>query len=74
MGHYGHLRVEGWRVNHKRIEPLWKREGQKMNQKQPKRRRLWFNDGSSLWAIAAATRPRSDEVGSLEALFIATRL
>ena len=40
------LRDKGWRVNHKRIERLWKQEGLKVPQKQPKRRRLWLNDGS----------------------------
>jgi putative transposase len=33
-------------VNDKRIERLWKREGLKVPSKQPKRARLWFNDGS----------------------------
>lgn len=42
------LRREGWRVNHKRVERLWRQEGLKVPQKQPKRRRLWFNDGSCL--------------------------
>jgi putative transposase len=42
----GLLRNEGWRVNHKRIERLWRREGLKVPQKQPKRRRLWLGDGS----------------------------
>ena len=42
----GMLRNEGWRVNHKRIERLWRREGLKVPQKQPKRRRIWLNDGS----------------------------
>lgn len=51
-GRYGYRRVtkllhrEGWRVNHKRIERLWRQEGLEVPQKQPKRRRLWFNDGS----------------------------
>lgn len=51
-GRYGYRRVtqllrgEGWRVNHKRIERLWRREGLKVPKKQPKRRRLWLNDGS----------------------------
>ena len=40
------LREEGWRVNHKRIERLWRQEGLKVPAKQPKRRRLWLNDGS----------------------------
>ncbi len=51
-GRYGYrmvtglLREEGWKVNHKRIERLWRREGLKVPQKQPKRRRLWLGDGS----------------------------
>ncbi len=40
------LRREGWRVSHKRVERLWKIEGLKVPQKQPKRGRLRFNDGS----------------------------
>jgi putative transposase len=51
-GRYGYRRVtallrgEGWPVNHKRVERLWRREGLKVPQKQPKRRRLWLADGS----------------------------
>ncbi len=51
-GRYGYrmvtglLREDGWKVNHKRIERLWRREGLKVPQKQPKRRRLWLGDGS----------------------------
>lgn len=40
------LRQEGWKVNHKRVERLWRREGLNVPAKQPKRRRLWLNDGS----------------------------
>ncbi len=40
------LRGEGWLVNHKRVQRLWRREGLKVPQKQPKRRRLWLADGS----------------------------
>ena len=53
-GRYGYrtitglLRAEGWNVNHKRIARLWRREGLKVPQKQPKRRRLWLNDGSCI--------------------------
>jgi putative transposase len=36
----------GWRVNHKRVERIWRREGLKVPKKQPKRGRLWLNDGS----------------------------
>ena len=51
-GRYGYRRVtallrgEGWHVNHKRVERIWRQEGLKVPQKQPKRRRLWFADGS----------------------------
>jgi len=51
-GRYGYRRVtallqnEGWIVNHKRVERIWHREGLKVPQKQPKRGRLWLNDGS----------------------------
>jgi len=42
------LRTEGWRVNHKRVERIWRQQGLKVPQKQPKRGRLWFNDGSCI--------------------------
>ena len=42
----GMLRNEGWRVNHKRVERLWRQEGLKVPQRQRRRRRLWLNDGS----------------------------
>ena len=51
-GRYGYrrvtalLRMEGWDVNHKRVERIWRREGLKVPAKQPKRGRLWLNDGS----------------------------
>lgn len=51
-GRYGYrritamLRQEGWQVNHKRVERIWRREGLKVPKKQPKRGRLWLNDGS----------------------------
>jgi len=53
-GRYGYRRVtallrhEGWQVNHKRVERLWRLEGLKVPKRQPKRRRLWFNDGSCI--------------------------
>ena len=40
------LRGEGWRINHKRVERLWREEGLKVPHKQRKRHRLWLNDGS----------------------------
>ena len=53
-GRYGYRRVtallhqEGWRVNHKHVERIWRQEGLKVPQKQPKRARLWFADGSCI--------------------------
>jgi len=35
-------------VNHKRVERIWRKEGLKVPQKQPKRGRLWLNDGSCI--------------------------
>ena len=53
-GRYGYRRVTallrsaGWSVNHKRVERIWRREGLKVPAKQPKRGRLWLNDGSCI--------------------------
>ena len=35
-------------MNHKRVERIWRREGLKVPQRQPKRGRLWLNDGSCI--------------------------
>ncbi|MBB4000953.1 transposase InsO family protein, partial [Aureimonas pseudogalii] len=40
------LRDAGWIVNDKRVERIWRREGLKVPARQPKRGRLWLNDGS----------------------------
>ena len=51
-GRYGYRRItallrgEGWEVNHKKVERIWRKEGLKVPQKQPKRGRLWLTDGS----------------------------
>jgi len=42
------LRADGWGVNHKRVERIWRQEGLKVPTKQPKRGRLWLNDGSCI--------------------------
>jgi len=42
------LKQEEWQVNHKRVERIWRKEGLKVPQKQPKRGRLWLNDGSCI--------------------------
>ena len=53
-GRYGYrriaamLREEGWLVNHKRVERLWRLEGLKVPERQPKRGRLWLTDGSCI--------------------------
>jgi putative transposase len=39
---------KGWRINHKRVERIWRREGLKVPKKQPKRGRLRLNDGSCI--------------------------
>jgi len=58
-GRYGYrritalLRTEGWHVNAKRVQRIWRREGLKVPQKQPKRGRLWLNDGSCIRLRAA---------------------
>ena len=51
-GRYGYRRITallhqaGWSVNAKRVQRIWRREGLKVPQKQPKRGRLWLNDVS----------------------------
>ena len=54
-GRYGYRRITallnnelGWRVNHKRVERIWRKEGLKVPKKQPKRGRLWLNDCSCI--------------------------
>jgi putative transposase len=42
------LREAGWHVSFKRVERIWRRERLKVPQKQPKRGRLWLNDGSCI--------------------------
>ncbi len=54
FGRYGYRRITellrwgGWHVNHKRVERIWRVEGLKVPARQPKRRRLWLNDGSCI--------------------------
>src|SRR5215211_2491525 len=52
-GRYGYRKVAellrstaGWVVDDKRVERIWRREGLKAPEKQPKRGRLWLADGS----------------------------
>ena len=54
FGRYGYrrvtalLRAEGWTVNHKRVERIWRQEGLKVPRRQPKRGRLWLTGGSCI--------------------------
>ena len=67
-GRYGYRRIAallcdaGWQVNDKRVERLWRREGLKVHGKQPKRGRLWLNDGSCVRLRAE----RADHVWSYD--------
>ncbi|MFC5485106.1 IS3 family transposase [Microvirga aerilata] len=54
-GRYGYRKIAellrstaGWVVNDKRVERIWRREGLKVPQKQPKKGRLWLGDGSCI--------------------------
>ena len=53
-GRYGYrqvtdlLRMEGWSVGKDRVYSIWRREGLKVPQMQPKRSRLWLVDGSCI--------------------------
>jgi len=53
-GRYGYrrihalLREQGWQVSHSRVLRIWRREGLKVPYKQPRRGRLWLNDGSCI--------------------------
>jgi len=53
-GRYGYrklaalLRHAGWSVSDTRVERIWRREGLKVPQKQPKRGRLWLANGSCI--------------------------
>ena len=53
-GRYGYRKISalltaaGWFVNDKRVERIWRREGLKIPARQPKRWRIWDNDGSCI--------------------------
>lgn len=53
-GRYGYrqvtnlLNMEGWSVGKDRVYTIWRHEGLKVPQKQPKRSRLWLVDGSCI--------------------------
>jgi len=51
-GRYGYrkivelLRIEGWQVNHKKVDRLWREEGLQIPQRHRKRKRLYHKDSS----------------------------
>ncbi len=53
-GRYGYRRITallwaaGWVVNVKRVERIWRQEGLKVPSRQPRKGRLWLNDGSCI--------------------------
>ena len=55
FGQYGYrqitnlLRIEGWQVNYKRVERIWRQEGLKVPRRQPKR------GAGCGWAMARAS-------------------
>ena len=40
------LRIEGWHVNHKKVERLWREEGLQLPHRHKKRKRLYHQDSS----------------------------
>ena len=54
FGRYGYRKVtgllhqDGWAVSAPTVFSIWQQEGLQIPQRQPKRGRLWFNDGSCL--------------------------
>lgn len=51
-GRYGYrkiaalLKMEGWKVNHKKVERLWREEGLQLPQRHKKKKRLYHKDSS----------------------------
>jgi len=51
-GRYGYrkitklLRIEGWKVNHKKVERLWRKEGLQLPMRHKRRKRLYHKDSS----------------------------
>ena len=76
FGRYGYrwitalLRHRGRHVNHKRVERIWRLGGLKAPAKQPKRGRLWLNDGSCV-----RLRPawKEDHVWAYEIVYLRLR-
>jgi transposase InsO family protein len=62
------LRQEGWKVNHKRVQRLWRDEGLRVPQQSPKRRRL----GQSTVPADRLRAERPNHVWALDFMFDTT--
>jgi transposase InsO family protein len=62
------LRQEGWKVNHKRVQRLWRDEGLRVPQQSPKRRRL----GQSTVPADRLRAERPNQVWALDFMFDTT--
>ena len=76
-GRYGYRKVAellrsqaGWVVNDKRVERIWRREGLKVPARQPKRSRLWLNDGSCI-RLRAERPNRTTRRGLIKGIAVA---
>jgi len=74
-GRYGYrkiaalLKMEGWKVNHKKVERLWREEGLQLPQRHKKKKRLYHKDSSiirlrpkypnHIWSIRCPAGKRS---------------
>lgn len=64
----GQLRLEGWKVNRKRIQRLWREEGLRVAQRQPKRRRV----GESAFPAKRLRAEHPNDVWAIDFIFDAT--
>ena len=62
------LRNQGWRVNHKRVQRLWREEGLRVPQRTPKRRRL----GQSAVPAQRLRAEHPNQVWALDFMFDTT--
>ncbi|MHB8330698.1 MAG: IS3 family transposase [Candidatus Dormibacteria bacterium] len=62
------LRMEGWKVNHKRVQRLWRDEGLRVPAQSPKRRRL----GQSTVSADRLRAERPNQVWALDFMFDTT--
>lgn len=65
---WGYLRTEGWAVNRKQVQRLWREEGLRVPARRKKRRRL----GTSTTAATRLRATRQDEVWAIDFQFDST--